>query len=332
MSTSYSTAFTTVSERSQFLDIYPICSQLIAVIGREFIRSWNVEQADQFRSGLLERLVEDGVPRAKAEVVWKLVVQEQGKLSADSDAGSPNLFSAPKVKAAVPSRVDSVGVSCDAVNCETKENVFSFEDGRWVVTFRNKTIYPQDITGIKYLHCLISSPGRTYSPRDLYEGFGGRKVQSKADSVSQNQAVGSGVRFDSAQPEVLADNQGKRQMLARLEEIEVEVSRANQVQDSESIEKLLAERLSITEYLRKAFTPAGTGRAQEPDLVRRMKAVDIAVRRAKEKIQRAGHHDLLRHLNETIEVKVKSGCIYAPPAQLQWRTEPLEFVTPRQPR
>jgi len=107
---------------------------------------------------------------------------------------------------------------------------------------------------------------------------------------------------------------------------------AKLVPDADLIEKLALERIQITAELRKAFTPVGSRRMQEPDLVRRMKAVDIAIRRAKEKIQRAGHHDLFRHLSDTIEVKVKSGCRYSQGEENRWRTESSTFNAPTLPR
>ena len=211
-----------------------------------------------------------------------------------------------------------------------KKTFFSFEDGRWVVRFREQTIYPQDITGIKYLHCLIANPGRTFSPQELYDDFGGRKRRAAPNSMGAVDALRSGIAFSSAKPDVVVDQRGRKEMLERLEQIEADMSLAKLVPDADQIEKLAAERIAITEYLRKAFTPVGSRRIQEPDLVRRMKAVDIAIRRAKEKIQRSGHHALLRHLNQAVEIKVKSGCRYSCGNEAPWRTVP--FSPPSQPR
>jgi len=312
-------------DRSPFLNVYPVCSKLISEIGREFIRSWSVEQADTFRTELLGKLVASGISPEMAGVAWKLVVQEYGeRLSVPNgitrgDSATPALATN-----AVP---NGNRLLVESVN----ENIFSHEDGRWVVRFRNQTIYPQDITGIKYLHYLISNPGVTFSPSELYNGFGGRKATKNPNSMSAGEAIASGVGFTASMPDVVVDEQGRRDLLSRLENIECEMAKAKLVPDADQIEKLAAERIGIQEYLRKAFTPAGSRRIKEPDVVRRMKAVDIAIRRAKEKIQRAGHNELLRHLNETVEVKVKSGCRYVN-ACSSWRTEPLKVVTSVKPR
>ena len=263
----------------------------------------------------------------KAEIAWKLIVQDHGKSASDSIGEDSSLLA--KVAASQMGRMHS---EADPETCASKMNVFSFEDGRWVVRFREQTIYPQDITGIKYLHFLISNPGHAFSPRELYDGFGGRKTRKKPNSMSAGEALRSGVTFDLAKPDVHVDQQGKNEMLARLEDIETEMVAAKLVPDADLIEKLAAERIAITEHLRKAFTPVGSRRIQEPDLVRRMKAVDIAIRRAKEKIQRAGHHELLQHLNKAVEVKVKFGCSYSAGDESPWRTQPLNFSAPIKPR
>ena len=149
--------------------------------------------------------------------------------------------------------------------------------------------------------------------------------------MSAQDAMVSGVSFTAAKPDVVVDEKGKQDMLARLDNIEREMASAKLVPDADLIEKLAAERIRIQEYLRKAFTPVGNRRIQEPDVVRRMKAVDIAIRRAKEKIQRAGHQELLRHLEQSVEVKVRSGCRYEGDG-FTWRTQPVEFIVPGQPR
>lgn len=326
MSANHSTTETASISRSKFLDVYPVCSQLISDIGREFIRSWTIEQAEMFRAEFVEKLVSSGVVRERAEVSWKLVVQEHGR-SKESGVGENKL----RESGVDRSATNNVAGRIRSETPSPQGNVFSFEDGRWVVRFRSQTIYPQDINGIKYLHCLISNPGVTFSPRELYEGFGGRKSSKKPNSMSAGDAIRCGVGFSSAKPDVVVDEQGRQDLLARLEQIEFEMANAKLVPDADLIEKLAAERIGIQEYLRKAFTPVGSRRMREPDLVRRMKAVDIAIRRAKEKIQRAGHHELLRHLNDSVEVKVKSGCRYAGD-RAEWRTTPTTVGAPKKPR
>lgn len=314
--------------RAPFLDVYPVCSQLVSEIGRAFIRSWNVEQASMFRSELIDKLVSSGISRERAELSWKLVVQEHGKTSNSSNAVN-QLNPSINIQKAPGNSPSSDRLTTESGN--ENENVFSFEDGRWVVRFCNQTIYPQNITGIKYLHFLISNSGVTFPPGELYDGFGGRHSKKKPNSMSAQDAMVSGVSFTAAKPDVAVDEKGKQDMLARLDNIEREMASAKLVPDADLIEKLAAERIRIQEYLRKAFTPVGNRRIQEPDVVRRMKAVDIAIRRAKEKIQRAGHQELLRHLEQSVEVKVRSGCRYEGDG-FTWRTQPVEFIVPGQPR
>lgn len=313
-------------ERSPFLNVYPVCSKLISEIGREFIRSWTVEQANTFRAELLSKLVASGVSREMAGIAWKLVVQEYG------ESRSAVAKEVMRGDSTAPVLATSTAASANRLITESaNENIFSHEDGRWVVRFRNQTIYPQDITGIKYLHYLISNPGVTFSPSELYNGFGGRKATKNPNSMSAGEAIASGVGFTAGKPDVVVDEQGRQDLLARLESIECEMAKAKLVPDADLIEKLAAERIGIQEYLRKAFTPVGSRRIREPDGVRRMKAVDIAIRRAKEKIQRAGHNELLRHLNESVEVKVKSGCRYFGNYS-SWRTEPIKVSASVKPR
>ncbi|QEG21766.1 hypothetical protein [Mariniblastus fucicola] len=332
MSANHSRTETSYIDRNQFLDVYPICSRLVSEIGRVFIRSWTDEQASLHREELVGRLIESGVSKAKAEIAWKLIVQDHAKSGARSAPNSDSVSAMNLNVSAANSANGNSEFRNSGSGAQTDENIFSFEHGRWVVRYLGQTIYPQDITGIKYLHCLIANPGVTFSPQELYNGFGGRKTRQRPKAMSAGDALRTGVGFEPTKPDVLIDQQGRKAMLARLESIESEMANAKLVPDADLIEKLVAERIGITAHLRKAFTPVGSRRIQEPDLVRRMKAVDIAIRRAKEKIQRAGHYELLRHLNDTVEVKVKSGCRYHSTAEPVWRTSAVAFIAPNQPR
>jgi len=162
MSANHSSTDTSFIDRAQFLDVYPVCSQLISDIGREFIRTWTLGQANVFHSHFVARLVDSGVSVEKAEIAWKLVVQEHGKAESKARHGD---FKCVSNAGVAVNFVDPVA-SKEAANFD--ENIFSFEGGRWVLRFRQQTIYPQDITGIKYLHYLISNPGKTFSPSELY--------------------------------------------------------------------------------------------------------------------------------------------------------------------
>ncbi len=318
----------TLIEQSQFLDLYPVCSRMISEIASEFIRSWSREELDFFRDKFVGQLIQQGIPRAKAKSAWNLLVQEHAK-SENGSPGSSSMVGDRQLTSVTIANPSSSKAECSP---PLKKNVFSFEGGRWVVSFDGLTVYPQDITGIKYLHCLISKPSETFSPKELYDGFGGRATRKKPKSMSVGDAIQSGLGIASAQPDVLVDRRGRSEMLARLDAIESEMASAKMVPNADLIERLAMERILIKEQLRKAFTPVGSRRIQEPELVRRMKAVDIAIRRAKEKIQLAGHDALLGHLNRTVEVKVKSGCRYLPCSGATWRTQPVQFVTPKNPR
>ena len=324
MSAKHTGSEVTKIERSQFMDIYPACSSLISEIGREFINTWTTEETDSFHTVMVNRLVGKGIQRTKAETAWRLLVQESSR--------SASAISSAVLAAATP-LLPALGSRSGSAQTEVShDNVFSFEGGRWVVSFQGMTIYPQNITGIKYLHCLISKPGKAFSPKELYEGFGGRVVGKQPKSMSSGDAIRAGLQIAKAQPDVLIDQQGRNEMLVRLEDIESEMIAAKMIPNADLIEKLAMERIQIKEQLRKAFTPVGSRRIQEPELVRRMKAVDIAIRRAKEKIQRAGHSKLLHHLNQAIEVKVKTGCRYLPAIRTTWRTNEVTFNAPKKPR
>ena len=315
---------------NNFLEVHPVCSRLLIELTRDFLGSLNEDESVACQRKHVESLVRDGFDRHLVETAWRLIVRERQALDFRDTQSATRLAS--KAVSGLAKRHDALRAVEDVPSRAMNENVFSFEGGRWVVTYGGKTIYPQDISGIKYLHYLISHPDQAFSPTDLYAGFGERKQRKASNLLTVDEAFHNGVAFASAQSDVRVDQQGKEEMLARLEQIETEMAAAKLVPDADMIEKLASERLQITEELRKAFTPVGSRRIQEPDLVRRMKAVDIAIRRAKEKIQRAGHHDLFRHLSDAIEVKVKSGCRYSPGKEARWRTEDDGFSAPSQPR
>jgi hypothetical protein len=325
-------------DKLQYLDFHPVCSALLAEIASEFIRSWTNEEATVARDKYVSLLVAKGCPVAKAEAAWRLVVQDgSGYVGSVGDVGGKGeevAVTAGPVSGNRPHLLLMANREPAPVidqSTMSNENVFCFEHGRWVLRFDGQTIYPQDISGIKYLHFLISSPGKSFSPQELYDGFGSR-ARKKPKAVTVQEAFSSRLGLAPAQSDVLIDQRGRGEMLDRMEKIEIEMARAKSIPNADLIEKLAAERIAIKEQLRKAFTPVGSRRIQEPELVRRVKAIDIAIRRAKEKIQRAGHQDLLNHLNDSIDVKVKSGCVYMPSVETPWRTQSVQFVLPSKPR
>lgn len=306
-----------------FFDLYPVCSRLLCELGQVFINGLSEEQASPIKDQFVERLVSQGFSRENVELSWNFILENRSEETCYTEAGTEEI-----------SHISSQVVN--SMNRATREgksagdNVFSFEDGRWVVRFNGKTIYPQDISGIKYLHWLISNPNQTFSPRTLYEGFGTRSQVNATGTVDGMPY--RGVAANRIESDMRLGQREKSEMLDRLNDIENEMVAAKRVPDADLIERLADERIQIREELRKTFTAVGNRRIQEPDLVRRMKAVDIAIRRAKEKIQRAGHHDLLTHLNDSIEIKVKSGCRYAPRVSLTWRTKAADIAPSIKPR
>ena len=108
--------------RSQFLDLYPICSQLIADIGRDFIRSWSVEQANEFREKFVQQLVDGGCSHGKAASAWQLVVQDHAKSDGlDGDGKTQPRGPANGTGAVAEARSEFLSSSANVLH---EENVF----------------------------------------------------------------------------------------------------------------------------------------------------------------------------------------------------------------
>ena len=189
--------FTDISPR--FFDVYSVCAHLIAEIGKEAVRSWSNSDIDEKMDQFVGQMVQNGFPKSQAILAWKLVVQGNSKFE-------PTLDQIPSLSVAAPIAPTTVAAAKD-------ENVFSFEGGRWVVRFQGKTVYPNDVTGIKYLHCLISRSGEVIPARELYDDFGCRKRRKPNSAVNHLDAIASGLGTGVAKSDVLIDERGRKEML-----------------------------------------------------------------------------------------------------------------------
>ncbi len=308
--------------KADFFELFPLCSALVAMIGKDTVDRWTRDEAESQRAKFCRRMVSQGFQEILVDRVWEMVVDQV------------------EVQATVPNKLRPVPTSPErgesSRDAETEsQNIFCFEAGRWIVKYAGKTVYPSNVTGLKYLHKMISTPGHSYRPEELYQNVSGtiRGTQEiNGSPMSHSVAAEVGLSAHRAKPDVHVDERGRREMLVRIEEIEIELENAKRIPDPDQIERLVVERLKIVAYLKKAFTPLGSRKIQEPESVRKMKAIDIAVRRAKEKIRLAGHSKLLDHLQEAITVRSRSGCCYHPLGEPKWRTEPISPPPPSLPR
>lgn len=305
-----------VNQNPDFLRLYPVCSSLVSLIGQDAIRRWNDAEKEAQYARFSQLLIAQGHPQDEVRRVWQLVV---------GDVPLPNDFSSR------PSSATFRGANSPPSNVEL-ENVFCFEGGRWVIQFAGKTLYSTNMNGLKYLHRLLSAPFFSHRPEQLYRLIAADAPPQRNVSVDESVVEQSGLRNKRAIPDVMVDDEGHKAMLARLENIEIEMVEAKRIPDPDLIEQLMLERIKILAHLKKAFTPVGKRRIQEPESVRKAKAIDIAIRRAKEKIKDAQLNELLTHLDQTVEVRSLSGCSYRPLTTVAWRTDPIEFAPPSKPR
>lgn len=203
-----------------------------------------------------------------------------------------------------------------------KDNIFRRVGPVWMLRYDGKTINLNHLKGLLYISYLLGSPYQEYHVAELIWSEELRVSETslydklRTDELSSHEnprcdkrlSLGSG---KISTPETIQNYKN------RIREIDNELLKVEQNNDSFWKQKLIEEKKIIAKELRQTFGGGGRLRDFSDETKKQAKAVSEAIRRSMKKIQ-TNHPSLWRHLYSTIN----SGEIlsYTPDTDTSWIT------------
>jgi hypothetical protein len=169
----------------------------------------------------------------------------------------------------------------------------------WEIWFEEgEPLYLKGSRGLDYIHVLLQSPGRTFSPADLRDAVAGQ------------------VRIPTSNLGPVADAQAVRSYQRRLTELRADLDVATEHNDLGRCDRILYEIEVLEQEINRCVGLGGRLR-QNSDAERARKSVSNAIHRALGQL-RAGHPALSRHLRGSL--KLGNGMSYLPDDEIEWDT------------
>jgi pimeloyl-ACP methyl ester carboxylesterase len=169
----------------------------------------------------------------------------------------------------------------------------------WEIAYGGRRVHVEHVKGLGDLALLLAHPGRPIHAVDLARG-----------------AVGS----DEAERELgepVLDERARREIAARVAELEGALDEADAAHDLGRLDALRAERESLLDALGGATGLGGRERRMPSAAERARKAVSARLRDAIGRIARV-HPELGRHLERSVHTGAR--CSYEPDSDVVWRT------------
>jgi hypothetical protein len=168
----------------------------------------------------------------------------------------------------------------------------------WEIWFeQGEALYVKGSKGLDYIHVLLQSPGRVFSPLELRDAL-----------------AGQGLPISTLGP--AADVQAIRDYRRRLAELREDLDIATEHNDIGRTEKIMYEIEALEREISRCVGLGGRLR-QNGDTERARKSVSNAIHRALNQL-RSSHATLSRHLNAAL--KVGNGLSYIPAEPREWDT------------
>jgi tetratricopeptide (TPR) repeat protein len=181
--------------------------------------------------------------------------------------------------------------------------VFSREGDYWTIAFDGKEVRLRDAKGLRYLHRLISEPGREFHVAELVSpaGPGSRPTEDLSP--------------DAGHAGEILDATAKEAYRLRVEDLRVEIEEAEGWNDAERAARAREGLEAIASQLAKAYGLGGRARRAAETSERIRKAVTNRIRHAIGRIQRE-HPQLAAHLANAISTG--TFCSYRPELPVPW--------------
>jgi hypothetical protein len=167
----------------------------------------------------------------------------------------------------------------------------------WELDFAGRQVRMADARGLHDLACLLARPGEAVSVLEL---------------VDEPGADVAGARGAPA-----LDERARREIRARLHELDAEEAEAEASGDGEGAALARERRQQLAEAVARDVGLGGRARRLGDPLERARKTVSTRIRRAIAAVGRV-HPELGRHLERSIDTG--AWCAYRPPDPVTWRT------------
>jgi hypothetical protein len=175
--------------------------------------------------------------------------------------------------------------------------VFRLAGAVWELDFAGRQVRMADARGLHDLACLLARPGEAVSVLEL---------------VDEPGADVAGARGAPA-----LDERARREIRARLHELDAEEAEAEASGDGEGAALARERRQQLAEAVARDVGLGGRARRLGDPLERARKTVSTRIRRAIAAVGRV-HPELGRHLERSIDTG--AWCAYRPPDPVTWRT------------
>ncbi len=177
---------------------------------------------------------------------------------------------------------------------------FRRDGALWTLAYAGREVRMRDAKGLRDLATLLRAPGRPVHVADLLAG--------RADE----EAVAADLRLGA--DEVL-DDRARREIRARLLELEDETEEANRWHDAERAARATLERDALLREVAAAAGLGGRARRLGDQSERARKTVTARIRHLIDRVERA-HPALGAHLRAS--VTTGTSCTYSPPSPTTW--------------
>jgi tetratricopeptide (TPR) repeat protein len=180
--------------------------------------------------------------------------------------------------------------------------VFRREGEYWSIAYQGRGIRLRDTKGLRYIHRLLTEPGRELHVAEL---TGGNRGTGGAE----------GLHRDAGHAGPLLDAEARDAYVRRIAELQEDLAEATEWGDPERASRAREEIDAISEQLASAFGLGGRSRRAADTVERIRKAVTNRIRDGLTRIER--EHTLLgRHLGNSIETG--TFCVYRPDREIRW--------------
>jgi hypothetical protein len=207
------------------------------------------------------------------------------------------------------------------VTVQAMGNIFRWDGDGWAAVFEGTTSHYPNGVGMRYVHRLLSHPGRGFGALELARLVDGAPAVSTADAkATRRQALEENglVEADPTDAGEIMDDEYRRDMRQRLHALNEEIASARRREDTAAEERLEKEKEQLLRFTAGALGLGGKKRkADDPHEKARQRA-RASIRRALVAIEKK-HPTLWAHLLKSL----KTGYVlsYEPDRPITWVTD-----------
>lgn len=199
-----------------------------------------------------------------------------------------------------------------ADNIENKNKFVRVED-YYEIVYEEKKIILSTSVGLEYIEFLLKNPGKSISCKDLCIAVK-KTIPSEKDYAEGTEELEDGGIYSDGgsigrSTDEILDSLTRQQYKKRLEDISNQIEIYKETGNTEGVESLSSEAEQIEKELCSNGDFKGHGRKFPTPQEKMRKAVGIAIKRDKKRIE-ISHSRLYEHLN--IYLKTGNSCLYKP--------------------